>query len=205
MQNPPKTQRKENNKNKLINEIKNRKDKSQIAKQKYIFGNTEDGWMTCDFTSFSTVFQSYQDDGRMIMKYCVQWNPVCDWKAGLELTPARSVGQRLTHWATGVSFHHRGTVVQQISNVIPNTKSIQIQIQIQIIYSLFRIYKQVIVILWFVRLHEEIIHDLRVDYLPCRWTNYGITNLYHPHQCRPRWLQNTVELQWLEHLWDYEN
>ena len=22
-----------------------------------------DGWMTCDFTSFSTVFQSYQDDG----------------------------------------------------------------------------------------------------------------------------------------------
>ena len=35
-----------------------------------------DGWMTCDFTSFSTVFQSYQDDGQMIMKGCVQWNPV---------------------------------------------------------------------------------------------------------------------------------
>ena len=35
-----------------------------------------DGWMICDFTSFSTVFQSYQDDGRMIMKGCVQWNPV---------------------------------------------------------------------------------------------------------------------------------
>ena len=35
-----------------------------------------DGWMTCDFMSFSTVFQSYQDDGRMIMKGCVQWNPV---------------------------------------------------------------------------------------------------------------------------------
>ena len=30
-----------------------------------------DGWMICDFTSFSTVFQSYQDDGRMIMKGCV--------------------------------------------------------------------------------------------------------------------------------------
>ena len=30
-----------------------------------------DGWMT----SFSTVFQSYQDDERMIiMKGCVQWN-----------------------------------------------------------------------------------------------------------------------------------
>ena len=27
-----------------------------------------DGWMTCDFMSFSTIFQSYQDDGWMIMK-----------------------------------------------------------------------------------------------------------------------------------------
>ena len=35
-----------------------------------------DGWMICDFTSFSTVFQSYQDDGQMIMKGCVQWNLV---------------------------------------------------------------------------------------------------------------------------------
>ena len=33
------------------------------------------GWMTCDFTDFSTEFQSYQDDGRMIMKGCLQWNP----------------------------------------------------------------------------------------------------------------------------------
>ena len=37
-----------------------------------------DGWMTCEFTSFSTVFQSYQDDGRMIMKGCVQWNLLYD-------------------------------------------------------------------------------------------------------------------------------
>ena len=35
-----------------------------------------DGWMTCDFTSFSTVFQSYQDDGKLILKGCVQWNSV---------------------------------------------------------------------------------------------------------------------------------
>ena len=35
-----------------------------------------DGWMTCDFTFFLTVFQSYQDDVRMIMKGCVQWNSV---------------------------------------------------------------------------------------------------------------------------------
>ena len=32
--------------------------------------------MTFDFTSFSAVFQSYQDNGRVIMKDCVQWNPV---------------------------------------------------------------------------------------------------------------------------------
>ena len=35
-----------------------------------------DAWMTCDFTSFSTVFQSYQDDGMLIMKDCVQWKCV---------------------------------------------------------------------------------------------------------------------------------
>ena len=35
-----------------------------------------DGWMTCDFTSFLTVFQSYQDDVLMMMKGCVQWNSV---------------------------------------------------------------------------------------------------------------------------------
>ena len=35
-----------------------------------------DGWMTCDFTSFSTVFQLNQDDGRLIMKGCVQWSSV---------------------------------------------------------------------------------------------------------------------------------
>ena len=60
-----------------------------------------DGWMTCDFASFSTVFQSYQDDERLIMKDCVQWNPFTLEKisprAGLERTTARSVGQRLTH------------------------------------------------------------------------------------------------------------
>ena len=35
-----------------------------------------DGWMTCDFTSFFTVFQSYQDNVWMIMKGCVQCNSV---------------------------------------------------------------------------------------------------------------------------------
>ena len=39
-----------------------------------------DGWMTYEFTSFSTVFQSYlhQDDGQVIMKDCVECNPVYD-------------------------------------------------------------------------------------------------------------------------------
>ena len=35
-----------------------------------------DGWMTCDFTCFLTIFQSYQDDVCMIMKGCVQGNSV---------------------------------------------------------------------------------------------------------------------------------
>ena len=39
-----------------------------------------DVWMTCDFMTFSTVFQSYQEDGRIIMKDCVQWNPVYGWE-----------------------------------------------------------------------------------------------------------------------------
>ena len=29
-------------------------------------------WMTCNFTSFSIVFQAYQDDGWVIMKGCVR-------------------------------------------------------------------------------------------------------------------------------------
>ena len=32
----------------------------------------EDGWMTCDVTSFSIVFQSYQYNERFIMEGCVQ-------------------------------------------------------------------------------------------------------------------------------------
>ena len=35
-----------------------------------------DGWMTCDCMSFSTVFESYLDDERVITKGCVQWNTI---------------------------------------------------------------------------------------------------------------------------------
>ena len=47
---------------------------------RYMLPYLLDGWTTCDCTSFLTVFQSYQDDVRMIMKGCVQWNSVysCD-------------------------------------------------------------------------------------------------------------------------------
>ena len=62
--------------------------------------------MTCNFTSFSTVFKSYQDDWQVIMKGCVQWNCIYHRKdlhlrgggegGGLALTKtARSVGQAL--------------------------------------------------------------------------------------------------------------
>ena len=34
------------------------------------------GWMTCDFTSSSTLYQSHQDSGQMIMKGSVHRNPV---------------------------------------------------------------------------------------------------------------------------------
>ena len=65
------------------NELKH----SNLIRPNYFLSNSYkaasqrmDAWVTCDFTSFSTVFQSYQDDGRMIMKGCVQWNPVYDRK-----------------------------------------------------------------------------------------------------------------------------
>ena len=52
--------------------------------------------MTCDLTSFSTVFQLYHDDGQVIIKDCVQWNPIrveeISPSAGLKRGTARSVG-----------------------------------------------------------------------------------------------------------------
>ena len=63
-----------------------------------------DGWMTCDFKSFLTVFQPYQDDIWMIMKGCVQWNSTDGWEdftlSEDRTWSARSAGQHLTHWAT---------------------------------------------------------------------------------------------------------
>ena len=61
--------------------------------------------MTCDFISFSTVFQSYQVDGQVVMKGYVQWEPFVIQRfllpSGLEPRTAFSVGQCLTQ---GVSM-----------------------------------------------------------------------------------------------------
>ena len=57
-----------------------------------LFTTKNDEWMTCAFMSFSTVFQSYQRDVTVIMKDCLQCNPlglkkICSLHAGLELDP----------------------------------------------------------------------------------------------------------------------
>ena len=74
----------------------------------YHFHEEMNEWITCNFTSFSTVFQSYLDDGRLIMKGCVQWNSIYGWEdfaSSKDRTRStRSVGQRLTHWATMAPF-----------------------------------------------------------------------------------------------------
>ena len=31
------------------------------------------GWMICNFTTFSTIFQSYWDNGRVVMKGCLKF------------------------------------------------------------------------------------------------------------------------------------
>ena len=59
----------------------------------------DDGWMTCDFTSFSTVFQSYQaDDNERLCatEPCLRLKGP-SFQARFELMTTRLVGQRLTH------------------------------------------------------------------------------------------------------------
>ena len=59
------------------------------------------GEMTCDFTSCLTVFQSYQDNERLIIKGCVRLNlftvEMISPEAGIELGTPRLAGKRLTH------------------------------------------------------------------------------------------------------------
>ena len=53
-----------------------------------------DGWMD---DLLSTVFQSYQEDGWVIIEGCVQWNPIYNLhsQAGLESGTTRLVDQHL--------------------------------------------------------------------------------------------------------------
>ena len=44
-----------------------------VGKTRFYIDGLMDGWMTCEFTSFSKVFQLYQDDERLTIKGCVQW------------------------------------------------------------------------------------------------------------------------------------
>ena len=43
-------------------------EKKYFQGSSFLFHALMDVWLICDFMSFSTIFQSYKDDGRMIMK-----------------------------------------------------------------------------------------------------------------------------------------
>ena len=70
-------------------------------------------WMDCDFTSFSTVFQSYQDDERLITKAVCNGTPFM-----LEISPIALVGSFRSngplrqyfslYWAVSQSEEERG-------------------------------------------------------------------------------------------------
>ena len=73
--------------------------------------------MTCDLTSFLTVSQSYQDDGKVIVKSCVQWNGVLVGKisvsSGHESGTAMSEGLRLTTELPGLLTTANDTCVDK--------------------------------------------------------------------------------------------
>ena len=71
-------------------------------------------WIICDFSSFSTVFQSYQDDDWLIMKVSVcSGTPFTVEKisprAGFELGTAGSAGQHFTHGAPTMALERSVT------------------------------------------------------------------------------------------------
>ena len=51
----------------------------------------DDRWVAADITSFSTIFQSYQDDERLLLKGCMQMEPHLRWKKKFRL-------QRESNW-----------------------------------------------------------------------------------------------------------
>ena len=53
--------------------------------------------MTCDFTSFLTVFQSYQDDVLTIVKGCVQYGTPFTAEKISPQVRIKAIDQHLTH------------------------------------------------------------------------------------------------------------
>ena len=51
-------------------------ERAVLKSQCLLYNMLIDRYMIWDFTSFSTVFQLFGYDGRVIMEGCVQWNPV---------------------------------------------------------------------------------------------------------------------------------
>ena len=50
-------------------------------RKEYVHRCMMDGQMTCNFMSYLlTVFQSYQGDGKVILKNYVKWNHIYSWK-----------------------------------------------------------------------------------------------------------------------------
>ena len=54
--------------------------------------------MTCDFTSFSTVLQSYQDDGRIILQKLNAMEPRYGWEL-FALSGARTLDHQTSRLA----------------------------------------------------------------------------------------------------------
>lgn len=63
-----------------ISKRKKKKSGEKCCKTNSRYSRKRDRWWTSDFTSVVTVFHLDQDDGMMIMKGFVQWNPVYGWK-----------------------------------------------------------------------------------------------------------------------------
>ena len=80
-----------------------------------------DGWMTCNLTSISTEFQTYQDGRHVIKKGYVQRNPITKRsppQEGLELMTARSEGQSpVVQSIVSVTSSLRGQLVKCFTNL----------------------------------------------------------------------------------------
>ena len=61
----------------------------------------KDGWMKYGFKSLSTVFKSYQDDGRVLMKGCVQCWEESRLQGDSNLRPRGPKSGALTAWPRG--------------------------------------------------------------------------------------------------------